>query len=229
MHPLFSNLIKLVYPKLCAACQCSNEGSDMFLCLECLRVMPLVGDYHSNNATEKIFWGRFNFGYAYSLLYFQKDNIAQTMIHDLKYKGQENVGEYIGYQLGKQLQQIPMAVDDNILLPVPLSSKKIAQRGFNQSDVIAQGISNRTQIPIAHDNLLRIKNTETQTQKSRLERYTNMSEAFEIGNTKNIEGKHIIIVDDVITTGATIESCALALLKIPKVKVSVLCGAIAMR
>jgi ComF family protein len=228
MHPLFSNIIKLIYPKLCTHCQQQNDGSNMFLCLDCLRTMPLIGDYHPNNETEKIFWGRFDFGYAYSLLYFQKDNMAQNMIHDLKYKGREEVGEYIGYQLGKQLEQIPMAVDDNILLPVPLSAKKIAMRGFNQSDIIAQGISAKTKIPIAHNNLLRIKNTDTQTRKSRLERYTNMSEAFEIGNTKNIEGKHIIIVDDVITTGATIESCALALLKIPKVKVSVLCGAIAM-
>jgi ComF family protein len=228
MHPLFSNIIKLIYPKLCTHCQKQNDGSNMFLCLDCLRTMPLIGDYHPNNETEKIFWGRFDFGYAYSLLYFQKDNMAQNMIHDLKYKGREEVGEYIGYQLGKQLEQIPMAVDDNILLPVPLSAKKIAMRGFNQSDIIAQGISAKTKIPIAHNNLLRIKNTDTQTRKSRLERYTNMSDAFEIGNTKNIEGKHIIIVDDVITTGATIESCALALLKIPKVKVSVLCGAIAM-
>jgi ComF family protein len=137
------------------------------------------------------------------------------------------MGEWLGYQLGKQLAEIPMAIDDNILLPVPLSAKKIAWRGYNQSEVIAEGISKITKIPIAHNNLLRIKNTETQTRKNRLERYTNMADAFEIGNTAAIEGKQIILVDDVITTGATLESCALTLLKIPKVKVSVLCGAIA--
>ena len=119
-------------------------------------------------------------------------------------------------------------VDDIILLPVPLSPQRMAKRGYNQAEIIAQGISAVTDIPIAQNNLLRVKNTETQITKTRLERYTNMIQAFEVGDTKTIEGKHIIIVDDTITTGATIESCALALLKIPRVKVSVVCGAIAM-
>jgi ComF family protein len=227
MHPLFFHLTQLIYPTLCQSCKEKIYGTEYFLCLNCTKSLPLVGDYHQNNPTEKIFWGRFPFGFAYSYLYFQKDNITQHILHGLKYQSKKEMGEWLGYQLGKQLAEIPMAIDDNILLPVPLSAKKIAWRGYNQSEVIAEGISKVTKIPIAHNNLLRIKNTETQTRKNRLERYTNMADAFEIGNTAAIEGKQIILVDDVITTGATLESCALTLLKIPKVKVSVLCGAIA--
>jgi ComF family protein len=225
MHPLFFNLQQLLFPTICEVCDAKLQSDDHFLCLDCTKALPLIGDYHSKNNTEKIFWGRFDFGFAYSLLYFQKENMAQNLIHGFKYKGKINIGEWLGYKLAQQIKQIPMAMDDNVLLPVPLSNQKIAKRGFNQSEVIAQAISKYTGIPIAHE-LLRIKNTDTQTKKSRFQRYTNMTEAFEVLDAKNIAGKQIILVDDVVTTGATLESCAKAIINIPKVKVSIVCAAI---
>jgi ComF family protein len=227
MHPVFNHILDLVYPHVCIACQKTNANKQFYLCFSCLQGMPFVGDYAKDNPTEKLFWGRFSFGFAYSLLYFQKNNIAQHLMHALKYRAELEAGEYIGQQLGKQLLQISDTVDDNILLPVPLSAQRLAQRGYNQAEVIANGIHTVTGIPIANQNILRIKNTETQIRKSRVERYNNMMQAFEIDNAQQIQGKHVIIVDDTITTGATIESCALAVLQVPKVKVSVVCGAIA--
>jgi ComF family protein len=227
MHPILHHIVDLVYPHVCIACQKANANKQFYFCFSCLQGMPFIGDYVKDNPTEKLFWGRFNFGFAYSLLYFQKNNIAQHVMHALKYRGELEAGDYIGQQLGQHIMQISAAVDDNILLPIPLSAQRLAQRGYNQAEVIAKGIQAVTNIPIANQNILRIKNTDTQIRKSRVDRYNNMIQAFEIDNPKDIEGKHVIIVDDTITTGATIESCALAVLQVPKVKVSVVCGAIA--
>jgi ComF family protein len=227
MHPFLFHLQQLAFPHFCIHCKEKLFGKENFMCLHCNEVLPLVGDYLPNNDTEKILFGRLKFQFASSLLYFQHDNIVQKLMHELKYNNNQEVGEWLGYMMGKHIASMQLDPDSTMLLPVPLSTQKYKIRGYNQSEIIAIGISNETKIPLAPKQLLRIKNTTTQTKKTREERYQNMIEAFEIKDAILMTNKHIILIDDIITTGATIEACGLVLQKIDGVQISVLVAAIA--
>lgn len=221
MRAIIDGIVHLFYPSLCEGCSRQLTGGETVLCLGCEN--ELTGPaklYNPENEAGLRFAGRVPFQYAASFAPFVNDGLLQHLIHGLKYRGKRKNGIYLGNLLGAQLQGYSWIKDIDLVAPVPLNKKKEAKRGYNQSRLIAQGISQTTGIPVADDVLERVKNTESQTQKSRDERVANMAGAFCIKNTGRCSNKHILLCDDVLTTGATLESCAIALLEEGTVKIS---------
>jgi ComF family protein len=178
-----------------------------------------------NNFTHH-FWGRVKIVTGASLYYYNKGGKVQTAIQKLKYKNKREVGRSFGTNMGIKLRRSPLYQDIDLIIPVPLHFKKEKKRGYNQSDLFAEGISTGMKIPWSRKHLKRKKNTDTQTNKNRNERIENVLSAFTVDNHRNLIGKHILLVDDVLTTGATLEACAQELIKIEGLRVS--CATIAM-
>jgi ComF family protein len=176
---------------------------------------------HLDNPVEKIFWGRVKIERATSFFLFVKGSPYQNMLHQLKYKGRQDLGIYLGELFGRDLTEQESFRHFDLIIPVPLHPDKEKKRGYNQSRLIAQGISNILKVPVDTEVLNRKTFTQTQTKKSRYERWENVEDVFEIQTDKNIAGKHILLVDDVLTTGATLEGCSQTLLKASDVKISV--------
>ena len=168
-----------------------------------------------------MFWGRIDIEKAASLYYYRKGELLQKLIHTLKYKGNHQLGEVLGARLGNIFLQAGFISGLDAVVPVPLNRIKLRKRGYNQSEHIASGISVSTDIPLMTNNLVRDVHTESQTHKNRYERWENVRSAFSVLHPDEIKGKHVLLVDDVITTGATLEACAAALKTASGVKVSV--------
>jgi len=211
----------LFYPRLCLACETKHLPPNQIICNSCEFQLPRT-DFHlyPENEFTKKFWGRINLNTATSLFYFYKKSKTQNLIHNLKYKGKKEVGVILGKMLGRTLIKSPLYQDIDFIIPIPLHLKREIQRGYNQSSVFAQGLSEVMNIPWSADVLLRTSYTQSQTKKSRLERFENVVQAFEINKPRLIEGQHILLVDDVLTTGATLEAGAIKLLEVKGVKVS---------
>jgi len=186
--------------------------------------MPLTGfEVLPANPIEKIFWGRVEIEAASAHLYFTNGSFIQHSLHLLKYKGKKEIGIYFGHQIGYALKCSQRFTNCEIIIPLPLFAKREKKRGYNQAAMIAKGISEELKIPIVNDAVSRVKKTETQTHKSRIERWKNMESTFEVREPGTISGKHILLVDDVITTGASLEACAMVLLDLPGIQLSVAC------
>ena len=186
--------------------------------------MPLTRfEYFSANPIEKIFWGRLEIHAAAAHLYFTTGSFIQQSLHLLKYKGKKQIGDYFGQRMGMAIKKSNRFADCEIIIPLPLFAARERKRGYNQAQVIADGISKQLRIPVITDAIYRFKKTETQTNKNRIQRWKNMEQTFEIGSPHKITGKHILLVDDVITTGASLEACAMVLQKIAGVRVSICC------
>lgn len=210
---MFQELFSLFYPSICAACSEPLLKNEKVVCINCLVDLPYT-NFHleKDNPVERLFWGRCAVHFATSLCYFRKSNRVQHLLHQLKYNGKTNVGEFLGIELGKQLEHTQRLSPIDLIVPVPLHPKKEKIRGYNQSLFIAQGISNVLQAPVESQVLLRRTNTSTQTRKSRFERYKNVETIFQLAEPERVYGKNILIVDDVVTTGATLESCTALIL-----------------
>jgi ComF family protein len=205
------NIFDLFFPETCHGCGTPLYEHEKMLCDYCKFNLPFT-NFHKvvDNEVEQVFYGRVYIYQATSLLHFSKHGSVQSLMHNLKYKNRPDIGIYLGKIAGKQLKNYYSEVD--ILMPVPLHKSKLKKRGYNQSEMIAKGISLITGIPIA-DNLQKVKATKTQTKKSREERYLNTLDSFQVVNPDFLSNKHILIVDDVLTTGATLEAAITALLK----------------
>ena len=215
------DFLSLFYPDLCLACQKNAPVKSQLLCVRCSFKLPQTRFHlHVENAFTDRFWGRFPLQAGASLYRFTKGGGVQNLIHQLKYKGRKEVGFKTGRFYGQQLKESLFFRELDMIVPVPLHPRKQHQRGYNQSDMIAQGLAQGMQIPWSDNVLLRKSFTETQTRKSRLERLENVSKAFATRNPSAIKGKHLLLVDDVITTGATLETCALKILEVPDTRVS---------
>lgn len=216
------DILHLLFPHVCEACGLELLGNERILCVSCWKDLPET-KFHLqvNNPMEQKFFGRIPFEYGTAMYYFNKDSRIQEALHALKYRGNTEVGEELGRRFGREIESCTWVKDIDIILPVPLSEQKLKKRGYNQSECIAKGLASMLGKEIDAFSLVRKKNTETQTHKSRSERLQNMQNAFEVANTEALSHKHILLIDDVITTGATMESCALTLLALPGVKVSV--------
>ena len=224
---LFNDFISLFFPRLCAACETTLMRSEDVLCLNCLHDLPLaVFNGTDDSPLDKIFWGRADISKTFALFLFSKKGKVQHLIHQLKYKNRPDVGIYLGKMLAKHLNEFYPGQFD-IVVPVPLHKDKEKKRGYNQSTMIAQGISEVLNIPVGNANFIKVTYTETQTRKARFARYENVKETFNVVDPSQFAGKHLLLVDDVITTGATLESCAAKLLAVPEAKVSIACLAFA--
>lgn len=222
INTCFKNLVNLLYPAVCAGCGSDMVKDDQLLCLDCVAGMPLTGFYSKeHNPVEKIFWGRLPLVAAASYVYFTKQSVIQTLLHELKYRGNKEVGLYFGRLIGEELKNSKRFDDASALVPLPLHVKKQKKRGYNQAEVISEGISEQLKIPVLRDAVIRKSETGTQTRMNRMKRWENIGGKFEVVKSSAVNGKHVILVDDVITTGATLESCGSELLKTGNVRLSI--------
>lgn len=219
---ILEDLVALVYPNLCLSCETQLIAGEQTLCILCQNDLPET-DHHLDpeNPVFKHFWGRVNISFAASFYYFSKGSRVQHMMHQFKYKGKKEVGIKLGELYGQRLRKASNFKGLDYIIPVPLHPKKEHFRGFNQSDLFALGLSRSLGLPVKKKWLARKSYTESQTKKSREERWGNVSRVFETLQPEKLKNKHLLVVDDVITTGATMEACAQKLLLVPGVKVSV--------
>jgi len=216
------DLIALFYPRLCAGCSVSLVRGEEVLCLNCLADLPRT-NYHlyRENPVFLQFAGRARIELATSFCRFDKGGRLQHLLHQLKYKGNLQVGRRMGQLLGYDLIQNGVYGNIDAIIPVPLHPKKEKKRGFNQSAEICKGLSDAMNRPVIVGNLIRVIHSATQTRKGRFERWENVSGIFSVKNGDSLKDKHLLLVDDVVTTGATLEACCIPLLDISGVKVSI--------
>ncbi len=222
------DFISLIFPRICAGCGNNLWNKEETICHFCEYHLPKT-NFHQDpeNPVSCLFRGRVEIETGAAFLYFHKGSNVQRLVHQLKYKGRKDVGIYLGKRYGHLLKYSPHFNSADAIIPVPLHRKKQMQRGYNQSEQFAIGLSGSMNIPVNTLLLSRIKATETQTRKSRFSRYENVKEIFTVNSPQDWKGKHLLLVDDVITTGATLESSILALGIIPGVRISVACIATA--
>ena len=224
MFPLkmFNEVCDVIYPNLCLACSAPLNKNEKIICIKCQISLPKTDHAeYADNPIAKKFWGKVPVERAMALYHFHKSGRIQHLMHALKYKGRKDVGLRLGNLLGYQIKQFHLFPEIDFITAVPLHKDKEKKRGYNQSAVIGEGLSEVLSIPFNAEILQRNIYTDTQTKKSRLERWENVKSIFEPGDIELIRNKHILIVDDVITTGSTLESCAVSLTNIEGVKVSI--------
>ncbi|HLP36158.1 ComF family protein [Lacibacter sp.] len=220
-HKLFNDFIHLLYPHNCAGCGSDLLENDQSICIRCYTNLPET-NYAAlpGNPIEKIFYGRLDVEQATAGYYFSKSSVLQRLIHQLKYNGNIEVGRQLGQWLGLQIQKSNRFTVDG-LIPLPLYPLKEKKRGYNQATVLCEGIAEVMNIPILNNIVLRKRYTDTQTKKGRTERLLNVDGSFEVADAAALQQKHVLLVDDVITTGATLEACGLAIKETDNVKLSI--------
>lgn len=224
MKGLLKDFLSLFYPRLCLACKKEAVQSGQINCIACeyaLQKMELSSYTEQENLVTGKFWGRIPIKYGAALYPFTKEGRTQKLIHELKYKGQKEVGILLGKRLGRKLKEVAYFRNIDFIVPVPLHPKKLKIRGYNQAALIAEGLSESMEIPYLSNGLIRSIHSRSQTKKTREERFKNVSDVFQVNENLLLDGKHILLVDDVLTTGATIESCASQLLQLPNTTISV--------
>ncbi len=219
---LFIDLLDLIYPNLCLVCGENLLKSEQHLCLNCLHNIPKT-NYHllTDNPVEKRFWGKVPIYRATAFFFFQKGSPFQKLLHSLKYKGNKEIGFVLGKYAGADLLDSLDFASVDLIIPVPLHPKKYKIRGYNQSEWIGKGLSEILKVPQNTTALCRIYENVTQTKKSVFERYENTEGIFELSDREVLIGKHILLVDDVLTTGSTVEACIRTLIGTENIKVSV--------
>lgn len=222
------NLLNLFFPSLCFACDSHLGDNEKDICTFCRNELPIT-DFHSeeNNAVANRLYGRVDFENATSLLWFSKKGLVQHLMHNLKYKGHEQIGETLGKWLGGELIETRGFKNIDVVVPVPLHKSKLRKRGYNQVDQFGKEIAKALSAEFNSEVLIKTKATTTQVFKDRLRRIQTHEEDFAISDYETLKGKHILLVDDIITTGATIEACANQLLTIEGVRISIATMAIA--
>src|SRR5690554_4941737 len=215
-------LLCLFFPPLCITCDSRLNSQEEHICWQCWSDLPLSHfDHVAKNKVAQLFWGRVMIERATSFYQYRKGSRYQKLIHFIKYKGLKELGLLTGKKFGTLLAESDYFKEINVIVPVPLHPKKEKKRGFNQSEWIARGISAGMHKPVSEANLFRKIFTSTQTRKNRFERWQNVDGIFGVKNPEEFENQHILLVDDVVTTGSTLEACAYELLKVPGVKVSI--------
>jgi ComF family protein len=217
----FSDFVALFFPKTCLICESAISGNEKVLCTTCRTSLPETGFHlRGKNPVEELFYGRLLIEKAMSLLFFDRGSKYRRLLYQLKYKGRKEAGIFLGQLLGSRLKESNMLPVD-IIVPVPLHPARLRRRGFNQSQIIAEGIASVLNTPVSDKALVRSKYTLTQTRKGRFERWQNVEGIFRCPDPKKVESKHVLLVDDVVTTGSTLEAAGSALLKFEGVRLSV--------
>jgi ComF family protein len=219
---LLPDLLDLLLPRICCCCRRALHRWEDEICSYCLIELPLTHfEDDPENLLAQVFWGRVYLEQAVSWFFFHKESRYQKAIHQLKYVNRPGIGRVLGSEFGYQLLRSEEFILPDLLIPVPLHLKKKKKRGYNQSEMIAGGMSDALGIPMVNSVLQKAEKTSSQTNKSRFDRYLNVANSFSVEGAEVIEGKHIFLIDDVLTTGATLEACASKLLETPSVKISV--------
>jgi ComF family protein len=214
------SLLHLAFPHVCKGCGSDILDIENEICLRCISALPETNFHlHPDNPMEKLFWGRIPLHGAAALYYFTKESLMQHLVHQLKYRSQKQLGIYMGKLAGHALTRRFNDID--ALIPLPLFPSKERKRGYNQSRLLCEGISMVLEKPVLDKVVIRTTHTESQTKKNRIERWQNMEGKFELKDAAGIAGKHVLLIDDVVTTGATLEACARELLKAENVQLSI--------
>ncbi len=217
-----NSFLHLLFPHVCNGCGSDIVSEESMLCMRCMAEMPETNFHlHVNNPVEKIFWGRLSLLSATAQYYFTKESLMQHLMHQLKYKGNKELGKQLGRLMGIDLKQTNRFNNIDALIPLPLFPVKEKRRGYNQATILCEGIAEVMNIEILRDIIVRIQPTETQTKKGRIERWQNMEGKFELSNPGKIQNKHLLLVDDVVTTGATLEACGQELIQASNTKLSI--------
>ena len=206
---IIDNLLGILFPRLCTICDTRLQESEEHLCLMCIAALPRT-NYHNQeeNRLDEFLGGKFVFNRAAAFCYFYKSGALQKIVHQFKYKANPKLAFYMGRLYGQELKDSPFINDIDYLIPVPLHPKREKKRGYNQAEEICKGISVTTGIPVCTSAVERMANNKSQTQQSKTERWENVKNIFATTNHLSLKGKRILLVDDVITTGSTIEAIA---------------------
>lgn len=217
-----ADFVSLLFPELCKACGESLVAGENLLCIDCRYNLPFT-NFHlkPDNLVAQQFWGKINLEAAYAMCYFTKGGKMQHLMHQFKYRGIQNIGNLLGNIAGDQLNKNPVFSSADLIIPVPLHKSRLRKRGYNQSVNFAEGLSGKLNIPVDEHNLVRIRATETQTHRSRFSRFENMQQVFALTSPETLINKHVILVDDIVTTGSTLEACGTELLKVEGLKLSI--------
>lgn len=217
---LTKDLFSLIFPASCELCARALVTGEICICSDCWHSLPRTGFHNEReNPLTQSFMGRIGIETATALFYYHKGGKVQRLIHGLKYKGRKETGRYLGMRLGQYLSEAPFFQKLDVIVPVPLHEKRMRQRGFNQSAVFGEGLSQALHLPMNTMALKRVAATTTQTRKRRFRRWENVESVFELHTPRHLENKNILLVDDVITTGSTIEACVLTLQAVKSIKV----------
>jgi ComF family protein len=222
LKEIFNDTLHLFYPHICAGCGSDLLEEHNMLCLHCINNLPHTNFHQqANNPIEKIFWGRISLIAAHSEFYFSKESLIQQLIHQLKYKGNTAIGIYLGELMGKSLLTSNRFNTIDALIPLPLYPDKERKRGYNQAAIICNGMSAVMNVPVIKNNVIRQRYTDTQTKKHRVERWQNVAGSFVVKDERKLRNKNLLLVDDVVTTGATLEACGASIAAIEGIKLSI--------
>ena len=219
---IFKLIFSVFYPEVCSCCKNQLTTNEFVICLSCRFDLPLTNFcVEKDSFVEKSFFGRIPIEFGTALFYFFKPSEIQQLIHELKYKGQQQVGEFVGNWLGDEILLSNRLNNLDCIIPVPLHKSKLKKRGYNQLTTFGNSLSKKLNIPFYQDVLIKIDASKTQTKKLRFDRWKNAQHRFTLKNNSKINGKHILLIDDIITTGATLEACAITLLNGHNTKISI--------
>jgi len=212
----------LFFPKTCVCCDEQLLKNETEVCLKCRFELPTTNFTDEiDNKVEQTFYGRVKIEFATALLFYRTKGISQKLIYQLKYRGKQEIGTFLGQWIGAELKESKRFPSIDYIVPVPLHVKKLKKRGYNQLSTFGNSISDILDVPFINNVLIKESVTDTQTLKGRIERWKNVDEIFHLSNAPFFEDKHILLIDDVITTGATLEACALELSKAKNIKISI--------
>ena len=224
---MFKNVLNLFYPRVCLGCKTILLANESVICTKCRHEIPLtLHQFNPENEAFRKFYGKIPVEFAMAFVYFHKKGIVQELVHNLKYKGHEEIGELVGNWCSSEIVGLSFLKNITEIIPVPLHSRKLKERGYNQVTSFGKSLAKNLNLKYNDQILVRSRYSKTQTKKSLLNRIdVNNASVFAVKFTLNDHNKHFLLIDDVLTTGSTLEACGKELLKIPGAKISVLCMA----